>query len=107
MFLWFRSNRERFYWQGDFGGIDYEIKIPAPPHYLSSMGESRGVAAEEGIISKSLRKPIFVEVNDYRKVIEEITSIQKDSKKSKEVIRALDDFKIKNSAKLKRFSFYG
>lgn len=84
-------------------GMDHEVKIPAPPHYLASMGESRKVAMEEGLISKSLRKPIFVEVNDYRKVIEELQSIKKDTKKSKELMRSLDEFRIKNSTKIKKW----
>ena len=62
-----------------------------------------GVAEEERVILKGLRKPIFVEVNDYRKVIEEIKLIKKDSKKSKELVRALGDFKVKNSIKIKNW----
>lgn len=83
--------------------VSGEINIPKPPHYLSHIGEAREGVAEEWMRSNKLRKPIFVEVNDYRKVIEEIRSLKKDAKKSKEIVRSLNDFKIKNSAKLKKW----
>tara|TARA_Y100000310_G_C20558294_1_gene751693 strand:+ start:315 stop:1082 length:768 start_codon:yes stop_codon:yes gene_type:complete len=83
--------------------IGGEIKIPRPPHYLSHIAEAREGVSEELTRSNILRKPIFVEVNDYRKVIDEIRSIKKDSKKSKEIVRSLEDFKVKNSSKLKKW----
>ena len=85
------------------GGGEHEVKIPSPPHYLASMGASREAALEGGMIPKSIRKPIFVEVNDYRKVMEEVQSIKKDTKKSKELVRSLDDFRIKNLTKIKKW----
>ena len=80
-----------------------DISIPTPPHYLSQIEDAREYVEGGGTRLKSLRKPIFVEVNDYRKVIEEIRSIKKDSKKSKELVKSLDDFKIKNSAKIEKW----
>ena len=79
------------------------MQIPTPPNYLSHIGEAREGVAVEGIFSGGLRKPIFVEINDYRKVIGEIKSIKKDSKKSKELVRSLDDFKMKNLVKMKKW----
>ena len=66
------------------------------------MGEIReDVEGEEGIRHRLLKKPIFVEVNDYKKIIEEIDSIKKDSKKSKDITESLEDLKTKTESKLK------
>ncbi|MBC8444153.1 hypothetical protein H8D83_01060 [Candidatus Woesearchaeota archaeon] len=77
-------------------------EIPTPPAYFSKMGEIREDVEEDvGFPHRLLKKPIFVEVNDYRKIMEEIDSIKKDSKKSKDIIGSLDDLKNKTESKLK------
>ena len=84
---------------GSAGGVG---EVPSPPAYFSRMGDIReDVGGDSGLSHRLLKKPIFVEVNDYRKIIEEVDSIKKDSKKSKDVTRSLEDLKTKTENKLK------
>lgn len=84
------------------GAVKYTGEIPNPPAYFSRMGEIREeVERDSRIHHRLLKKPIFVEVNDYRKIVKEIGSIKKDSKKSKDVTQSLEGLKTKMESKLK------
>ena len=78
-----------------------ESDAPTPPAYFSKMGEVREDMAIDykGDINL-LKKPIFVEVNDYKKLRRTIKSMEIDANKSMEIVKELNKIKIKKENKL-------
>ena len=74
---------------------------PIPPAYFSEMDNVReDMAIDHGGDISLLKKPIFVEVNDYKKLRRTIKSMETDAKKSKEIAAELSKLKVKKENKL-------
>jgi len=84
-----------------------EKNIPKPPAYFSKMDMVKHDMISGGIGPMSheeiIRKPIFVEVKDYKKLLREIDNIKKDSAKSKKLGIELNEIKIKKEKRLENW----
>lgn len=83
-----------------------EKNIPRPPDYFSKIKNVRQDVMKGGIDSvptRVIRKPIFVEVMDYKKLLGEIDRIKKDSVKSKKLGIELNEIKIKKEKRLENW----
>jgi len=83
-----------------------EKNVPRPPNYFSKIDNVRHDMMKSGIDpvpNGVIRKPIFVEVRDYKKLLGEIDRIKKDSAKSKKLGIELDEIKIKKEKRLENW----
>jgi hypothetical protein len=80
-------------------------EVPEPPDYLSHLDDMKDeIMKEAGIKPRTLRKPIFVEVNDYKKVMEEITMIKEETKESEKIAEEMEKIKNENEKNLKKWN---
>jgi len=80
---------------------DGKSGAPTPPAYFSKMSEVReDMAIDHNGDINLLKKSIFVEVNDYKKLRRTIKSMETDANKSKEIVKELIKIKIKKENKL-------
>ena len=79
-------------------------EVPEPPAFLSKMDDVKNDMVEgyieHGTNIVNIHRPIFVEISDYKKVLRTIKSIEKDSKKSKDMAIELKEVKSKREKHL-------
>jgi hypothetical protein len=85
-------------------GMIKDQDVPEPPAFLSKMDDVKKDMhegyMEQGTSIIKLNRPIFIEVNDYKKVLRTIKSIERDSKKSKKIAEELEEIKNKREKHL-------
>ena len=83
-------------------GDSIQSEAPTPPAFLAKIGDVKDdLDYDLGDSNlKELKKPIFVEVNDYKKLRRTISSVSRDAKKSQDIAAVLTELKTAKDEKL-------